>query len=66
MQKMMKSKGKMKEMMKQMGGLGGGSMGGLGGLMGGGKSKALPDMNDLGGLEDLLGGKGKGGPKFPR
>jgi len=66
MQKMMKSKGKMKEMMKQMGGLGGGSMGGLGGLMGGGKSKGLPDMNDLGGLEDLLGGKGKGGPKFPR
>ena len=58
MQKMMKSKGKMKEMMKQMGG--------LGGLMGGGKSKGLPDMNDLGGLEDLLGGKGKGGPKFPR
>lgn len=66
MQKMMKSKGKMKEMMKQMGGLGGGSMGGLGGLMGGGKSKGLPDLNDLGGLEDLLGGKGKGGPKFPR
>lgn len=66
MQKMMKSKGKMKEMMKQMGGLGGGSMGGLGGLMGGGKSKGLSDMNDLGGLEDLLGGKGKGGPKFPR
>lgn len=66
MQKMMKSKGKMKEMMKQMGGLGGESMGGLGGLMGGGKSKGLSDMNDLGGLEDLLGGKGKGGPKFPR
>ena len=65
MQKMMKSKSKMKGMMEQLGGMGGGGgggMGGLGGLMGGGKG--MPDMD---GLEDLLGGGkgGKGGPKLP-
>ncbi|MFT6498484.1 MAG: signal recognition particle subunit SRP54 [Akkermansiaceae bacterium] len=61
MQKMMKSKGKMKDMMKQLGGMGGGDgggMGGLGGMMGGmgGGKGGMPDMNDMGGLEDLLGG----------
>jgi len=65
MQKMMKSKSKMKGMMEQLGGMsggGGGGMSGLGGLMGGGKG--MPDMD---GLEDLLGGGkgGKGGPKLP-
>ena len=51
MQKMMKSKGKMKDMMKQLGGMGGG--------------KGMPDMKGMDGLEDLLGGgKGKG-PKMP-
>lgn len=66
MQKMMKSKGKMKEMMKQLGGMGGGGgMGGLGGLMGGKGGGEMPDMKDMGGLEDLIKGKGKGGPKFP-
>ncbi|MGJ8695133.1 MAG: signal recognition particle protein [Verrucomicrobiaceae bacterium] len=52
MQKMMKSKGKMKGMMQQLGGMGGPGGGGM------------PDMD---GLEDLLGGGkgGKGGPKLP-
>jgi signal recognition particle subunit SRP54 len=61
MQKMMKSKGKMKDMMKQLGGMGdagAGGLGGLGGLMGG-KGGGMPNMNDMGGLEDLLGGGGK-------
>ncbi|MDB4627884.1 signal recognition particle protein [Akkermansiaceae bacterium] len=58
MQKMMKSKGKMKDMMKQLGGMGGAGAGGLGGLMGG-KGGGMPNMNDMGGLEDLLGGGGK-------
>jgi signal recognition particle subunit SRP54 len=61
MQKMMKSKGKMKDMMKQLGGMSGagaGGLGGLGGLMGG-NGGGMPNMNDMGGLEDLLGGGGK-------
>ena len=58
----MKSKGKMKDMMKQLGGMGGG---GMEGLMGGGGGKGMPDMKGMDGLEDLLGGgKGKG-PKMP-
>ena len=61
MQKMMKSKGKMKNMMKQLGGMSGagtGGLGGNGGLMGG-NGGGMPNMNDMGGLEDLLGGGGK-------
>lgn len=55
MRKMMKSKGKMKNMMQQLGGMEG--MEGMGGMGGG----------DMGGLKDLLGGSGKGGklPKLP-
>ncbi len=66
MQKMMKSKGKMKGMMQQLGALGGGGgeMPDLGSLGGGGAGGGMP--KGLGGLSDLLGGKGKGGPKFPQ
>jgi len=66
MQKMMKSKGKMQGMMKQLGAMGGGGGGmpDLGALGGGEDGGKMP--KGLGGLSDLLGGKGgKGGPKFP-
>lgn len=62
MQKMMSSKGKMMGMMKQLGamggGEGGGGLGGLGGLLGG--RGEMPDLKNMGGLNDLLGGKKKG------
>ena len=38
--------------------MGGAGAGGLGGLIGG-KGGGIPNMNDMGGLEDLLGGGGK-------
>lgn len=66
MQKMMKGKGKMQKMMQQMGGLtgGGGGMPDLGAL--GGSAKDGPGKKGgLGSISDLLGGGGKGGPKFP-